>query len=120
MYNQPLGQGPADVDQAGGLSPYGVMALGGNAFEWDESSVFVAIGTPTSVRGVRGGSWHFGTVYLPSSVRVNFGPQVESIVLGFRVATMGPSTPPVPEPSTMVIGTLFGLGGLVAKRRMQK
>jgi hypothetical protein len=25
----------------------------------------------------------------------------------------------VPEPSMMVIGTLFGLGGLVAKRRMK-
>ena len=32
-----------------------------------------------------------------------------------------PSAPPaVPEPSMMVIGTLFGLGGLVAKRRMKK
>jgi hypothetical protein len=27
---------------------------------------------------------------------------------------------PVPEPSMMVIGTLFGLGGLIAKRRMKK
>ena len=33
-----------------------------------------------------------------------------------------PSAPPpaVPEPSMMVIGTLFGLGGLVAKRRRKK
>ncbi|MFM9065658.1 MAG: SUMF1/EgtB/PvdO family nonheme iron enzyme, partial [Pirellula sp.] len=30
--------GPADVNQAGGLSPYGVMGLGGNVFEWEESS----------------------------------------------------------------------------------
>ena len=29
-------------------------------------------------------------------------------------------TPAVPEPSMLVIGTLFGLGGLVAKRRMKK
>jgi hypothetical protein len=29
-------------------------------------------------------------------------------------------TPAVPEPSMMVIGTLFGLGGLMAKRRMKK
>jgi len=30
--------GPADVNLAGGLSPYGVMGLGGNVFEWEESS----------------------------------------------------------------------------------
>ncbi|MEI8212988.1 MAG: hypothetical protein WCI02_12630 [Planctomycetota bacterium] len=29
-------------------------------------------------------------------------------------------SPAVPEPSMMVIGTLFGLGGLMAKRRMKK
>jgi hypothetical protein len=28
VYNQPVPQGPADVDKAGGLSPYGVMGLG--------------------------------------------------------------------------------------------
>ena len=38
------------------------------------------------------------------------------------LALEDPSAPPpaVPEPSMMVIGTLFGLGGLVAKRRMKK
>jgi hypothetical protein len=41
--------------------------------------------------------------------------------LGFRVASLPSSAPPaVPEPSMMVIGTLFGLGGLMAKRRMKK
>jgi formylglycine-generating enzyme required for sulfatase activity len=30
--------GPADVNNAGGLSPYGVMGLGGNVYEWEESS----------------------------------------------------------------------------------
>ena len=41
--------------------------------------------------------------------------------LGFRVASLPSSAPPaVPEPSMMVIGTLFGLGGLVAKRRRKK
>jgi hypothetical protein len=38
------------------------------------------------------------------------------------LALEDPSAPPpaVPEPSTMVIGTLFGIGGLMAKRRMKK
>lgn len=31
VYDQSLEQGPADVTQAGGLSPYGVMGLNGNA-----------------------------------------------------------------------------------------
>jgi hypothetical protein len=38
---------------------------------------------------------------------------------GFRVASLS-SDAVVPEPSMMVIGTLFGLGGLVAKRRLRK
>ena len=47
VYSQPFGQGPADVDQAGGLSPYGVMGLGGNVWEWQESS-FVSF--PVAIR----------------------------------------------------------------------
>ena len=31
-------QGPADVTQAGGLSAFGVMGLGGNVWEWEEST----------------------------------------------------------------------------------
>ena len=38
VYNQSFPQGPADVTNAGGLSPYGVMGLGGNVREWGESS----------------------------------------------------------------------------------
>ena len=30
VYNQPSSQGPADIDNAGGLSPYGIMGMGGN------------------------------------------------------------------------------------------
>ena len=36
------------------------------------------------------------------------------------LASSSSAPPAVPEPSMMVIGTLFGLGGLVAKRRMKK
>jgi hypothetical protein len=34
--------------------------------------------------------------------------------------TAEPMVAPVPEPSMMVIGSLFGLGGLMARRRMKK
>ena len=53
VYNQSSGQGPADVDQAGGLSPYGVMGLGGNVFEWEESSQDLANNSVSSSRGIR-------------------------------------------------------------------
>ena len=111
----------ADVDQAGGLSPYGVMALGGNAQEWEESSFDLANSSGASNRAHRGGAWGFTVDRLKSSDRRSFSPTSTSNFVGFRVVVLSSSAPPaVPEPSMMVIGTLFGLGGLVAKRRMKK
>ena len=114
--------GPADVTQAGGLSPYGVMGLGGNASEWEESSGDLANSSGPSNRGYRGGNWFLGSYDLSSSSRYSGnGPSNEGYNIGFRVASLSSSAPPaVPEPSMMVIGTLFGLGGLMAKRRMKK
>ena len=115
--------GPADVDQAGGLSPYGVMGLGGNVFEWEESSFDLANSSGSSSRGFRGGDWDYDSSYLSSSSRFDSRtPSLENnIRIGFRVASLSSSAPPaVPEPSMMVIGTLFGIGGLMAKRRMKK
>jgi formylglycine-generating enzyme required for sulfatase activity len=121
VYNQPFAQGPADVDQAGGLSPYGVMGLGGNVWEWEESSFDLANSSSSSFRGFRGGDWNNDSSLLSSSSRLGIDPSVEDFSIGFRVASLSSSAPPaVPEPSMMVIGTLFGLGGLMAKRRMKK
>jgi len=113
--------GPADVNLAGGLSPYGVMGLGGNVFEWEESSGDLANSSGSSSRGVRGGFWIGSSSFLSSSARYYLTPSFENFSFGFRVASLSSSAPPaVPEPSMMVIGTLFGLGGLMAKRRMKK
>jgi sulfatase modifying factor 1 len=116
--------GPADVDQAGGLSPYSVMGLGGNVYEWDESSGDLANSSGSSSRGVRGGYWNDNpdASNLSSSFRPNLDfPSGEGDFIGFRVVSLSSSAPPaVPEPSMMVIGTLFGLGGLMAKRRLKK
>ncbi|MCE2812115.1 MAG: SUMF1/EgtB/PvdO family nonheme iron enzyme [Planctomycetaceae bacterium] len=118
--------GPADVDQAGGLSPYGVMGLGGNVWEWEETSADLANSSGSSFRGFRGCAWVdtlLDPTDLSSSSRYNTIPNYVNYYsgIGFRVASLSPSSPPaVPEPSMMVIGTLFGLGGLVAKRRMKK
>jgi formylglycine-generating enzyme required for sulfatase activity len=113
--------GPADVDQAGGLSPYGVMGLGGNAWEWEESSADLLNSSGSSARGFRGGGWGNDSSYLSSSTRFSKSPSGEVFNVGFRVASLSSDAPPaVPEPSMMVIGTLFGIGGLMAKRRMKK
>jgi hypothetical protein len=58
---------------------------------------------------------------LSSSSRYYYNPSDEFSLVGFRVASLSSSAPPaVPEPSMMVIGMVFGLGGLAAKRRMKK
>jgi hypothetical protein len=121
VYNQSFGQGPADVDQAGGLSPYGVMGLGGNAREWEESSVDLANSSGSSSRGARGGDWNAGSSNLSSSSRASFSSKAEDgdNFVGFRVARLS-SDAAIPEPSMMVIGMVFGLGGLAAKRRLKK
>jgi formylglycine-generating enzyme required for sulfatase activity len=120
VFLQTFEQGPADVTQAGGLSPYGVMGLGGNVYEWEESSFDLLNSSNSSTRGVRGGDWNGSIVNLSASTRYSLNPS-DAYTVGFRVASLPSSAPPaVPEPSMMLIGTLFGLGGLVAKRRMKK
>ena len=63
----------------------------------------------------------FSLVQLKTSVTLD-APGAYSAYdgLGFRVASLPSSAAAVPEPSMMVIETLFGLGGLMAKRRMKK
>jgi formylglycine-generating enzyme required for sulfatase activity len=120
VYGQTPAQGPADVDQAGGLSPYGVMGLGGNVFEWEESSFDLANSSNSSSRVFRGGGWVNDSSDLSSSTRYEvFLPTAGGGLIGFRVASLS-SDAAIPEPSMMVIGTLFGLGGLMAKRRMKR
>jgi formylglycine-generating enzyme required for sulfatase activity len=117
VYLQSFGQGPADVDQAGGLSPYGVMGLGGNVYEWDESSEDLANSSGSSSRGIRGGDWNSDSSVLSSSTRYGLGPSVESYsFVGFRVASLAPSAP-VPEPTSMAI---FGLGALAMAYRTRR
>lgn len=75
--------GPADVNFAGGLSPYGTMAQAGNVSEWTESQV----------GGFRGGSW--STFIGPSSSPGgSTSPVGEFNDLGFRVVS-------VPEPASI-------------------
>jgi sulfatase modifying factor 1 len=118
VYNYTTGNnGIADVTNAGGLSPYGVMGLGGNVTEWEESSVDLLNNNGSSSRGTRGGNFFHLGINMSSSTR-NGGANDE-FDIGFRVASLN-SDAVVPEPSMMVIGMVFGLGGLAAKRRLKK
>jgi hypothetical protein len=114
VYSQPFAQGPADVDQAGGLSPGGLMGLGGNVAEWEESSVDLLNSGASSSRAHRGGFWNFNAFNMSSSARNSDSPGAAYGFLGFRVASVTPAGGgggggEVPEPTSMAI---FGLGAL--------
>jgi hypothetical protein len=117
---------PADVTQAGGLSPYGVMGLNGNVWEFEETSADFTNSSGSALRGFRGGSFTDISLHLQSSSR-NFNipttlwaPNSAQYNIGFRVATLGSSGAAVPEPSSLLLGTLLGLGGYIGKRRLKK
>ena len=95
VYSQPLEQGPADITNAGGLSSYGVMGLGGNVWEWEETEYDLVNDNRSSSRGLRGGVWDFFPNLLAASNR-NFVvvPSDGVNFVGFRVASI--SEPSVP------------------------
>ena len=80
--------GPADVDQAGGLSPYGTMGQGGNTFEWIESAFNGTNDFTTENRVIRGGNWSSSSFNLQSSNRTSSTPGNEGSTIGFRVAAV--------------------------------
>jgi len=82
-------------------SPYGTFDQGGNVWEWNEADV---LGTN---RGVRGGS--LLDRYLHASSRDLHNPAYDSGRIGFRVSQ-------APEPGTMVILMLGGMGILTRRK----
>jgi formylglycine-generating enzyme required for sulfatase activity len=102
--------GPADVNLAGGLSPYGTMGQGGNVWEWNESAWDGINSLPDEGRVARGAYWNFREGGLRSSFRGGEGPTYEGPEFGFRVAA-------VPEPSTYALLLMAGAGWLLWRRR---
>ena len=110
-----LGSGPAGVNDAGGLSPYGTMGQGGNVWEWMETATNGNNSSPTENRVLRGASWSNSPPieYMQSSYRSFFSePSGDNSDLGFRVAS-------VPEPSTYAILLMTGAGALWWARRQR-
>ena len=78
---------PADITNAGGLSPYGTMAQNGNAFEWCESAFTAPNDSAVESRVLRGGFWSTPpplAVVLPQSATT----RTRDSALGFRVAAV--------------------------------
>lgn len=89
VYFQLPSMGPADITLAGGLSPYGTMAQGGNGeYEWQESQ--------TLIPPFRGGAWDSSAFVL--SAFSTHSPVLSAAVAGsFRVGSI------VPEPSALAL-----------------
>ncbi len=119
VYQQPYGQVPADVDLAGGLSPYGIMGLGGNVWEWAETSYELNNNSVLSNRVFRGGYSYSNSFGLSSSYRGSAEPAFEGEDVGFRVASLS-SSASVPEPGTFGVLSLVGLALVAYRKRMKK
>jgi formylglycine-generating enzyme required for sulfatase activity len=91
-------------------SPYGTFDQGGNVREWNEAIVYEW----GAYRGLRGGSFNFVGIgyYLRASDRSYSYPSLEYDFIGFRVSE-------VPEPATMSLLALAGLGMLIRRRSVR-
>lgn len=114
--------GPADITLAGGLSPFGTMAQGGNVYELLETASDLGNNNVREDREVRGGYWAASGARLSSSSRdFPANPLSGSSVMGFRVASLSSAAAVVPEAGSLVIWGLLGLlAPLAGRRRLRK
>jgi len=110
VYGQSVVRSPADITNAGGLSPYGTMAQNGNVFEWGESGFTAPNDWAAEQRVIRGGFWQTNSDGLASANRNSLGPTAENDIAGFRVAA-------VPEPSASLLVIIGMMGFILRKTR---
>jgi len=101
---------PADVNLAGGLSPYLTMGQNGNMGEWQESAFTAPNDSSSEDRAGRGGTWNVTAFYMRPSYRASLTPSSSLNYVGFRVAS-------VPEPSCAMLMIGSGLMLLFKRRR---
>jgi formylglycine-generating enzyme len=88
VYNRSSIDQPADITNAGGLSPYGTMAQAGNVWEWVESAFDGNNNWEKDGRAGRDGYWFQLADLLKSSYRAPNSPDVKTGIQGFRVASV--------------------------------
>lgn len=103
--------GSTDITNAGGLSPYGTMAQGGNVSEILETAYDGFNDTVNEDRSYRGGAFvNDASIWISSSKNSPISPSDEAYFYsGFRVAS-------VPEPSALSL-LAVGLGVVLRQRR---
>ena len=124
VYYQTSEQGPAPVTEAGGLSAYGIMGMGGNAVELIETEADLTNDDGSADRMIRGGSFsnttnlYMGNWNLGTPQHAN----VEDTALGFRVASIVSADDEnvIPEPGSLLVWSLLGLAGFHVSRRLKK
>jgi formylglycine-generating enzyme required for sulfatase activity len=84
-------------------SPYGTFDQGGNLFEWTETLI------SPSTRVIRGSEWGSDANAQHASQQFIDDSTSERADVGFRVAS-------IPEPSTLLLGAMAGLGILWPQR----
>ena len=102
--------GPVDVNNDGGLSPYGTRGQNGNVFEWQESAFDGLNNFSSENRAILGGSWTNTENNLRASNRNVSTPTTSVGTVGFRVAS-------VPEPSSTMLILSASLLALARRRR---
>ena len=122
VYGQTFSNGPAVVDNAGGLSYYGTMAQMGNVAEWLENAYDRVNDNVDDYRVMRGGDWGNGTGSISwdavNSVKPDLDPQLYTSVrdqttIGFRVVM-------IPEPSALSLLLTSGLVLILRHRKQLK
>ena len=114
VYSQSISQGPADINNAGGLSSYGTMGQGGNVWEWNETAHDGVYNTVGESLEMRGGSWDIGSDYLPASYRNYYvDPAIDgNNSYGFRVAVVSDFNSTINNGEVTITG-YTGTGGVV-------
>ncbi|MBE3037546.1 MAG: SUMF1/EgtB/PvdO family nonheme iron enzyme [Chloroflexi bacterium] len=86
-------------------SPYGTFDQTGNVWEWNEAIIVYS----DPHRGLRGGSFDGDEYFQRAALRSDDEPMDQTSNDGFRVAA-------VPEPTSMVLLALAGVGMLMGRR----
>ncbi len=114
-----LGDAPALVTSAGGLSPYGTMGQGGNVWEWNETAYDGTNTNSSENRLFRGSSYANSADEMLYSFRDGDAPSYQIRTVGFRVASAQPAAA-VPEPGTWAAAALLASGAAFMRWRKRR